>query len=108
MATQKNQPVGGRPTPELLEEWKKKYGRIHQLKVGEFIMILREPKTVDIERALAADPKGKKVFNFNRSIIENCKLYEDAGAREDDKRLQRFFNAIDQIIDMQEADVKEL
>ncbi len=100
--------VGGRPTPEIIKDWKEKYGDVSVLEADGYEIYLREPKTADIERALAADPKGKKAFNFNRSIIENCKLYEDAGARDDDKRLRKFFNAIDNLISLEEATVKKL
>lgn len=100
--------VGGRPTPEIIAQWKEKHGELFQLEAEGKIIVLREPNTADIERALAADPKGKKAFNFNRSLIENCKLYEDAGARDDDKRLRQFFNALDQIIELKEASVKKL
>lgn len=100
--------TGGRPSEDQINAWKQKHGAVHQLTADGYLLIIREPLTKDLERAFAADPKKNKAFNFNRSIIENCKLYEDAGARDDDRRLKKYFFAIDSIVDMEEAEVKKL
>ncbi|MDB0600692.1 hypothetical protein PL373_05945 [Tenacibaculum maritimum] len=97
-----------RPTQEQIKAWKKEHGALHQITVEDSIIILREPKIKDLERAMAADPKNKKKFNFNRSIIENCKLYEDPGAMNTDARILAVFAELDELIPEAEASTKKL
>lgn len=98
-----------RPNKAQIDKWKKEHGDIYQIKVnGDKIVILRAPKIKDLERAAAADPKGKKKFNFNRSIIENCKLYQDEGAMSTDAAIMAVFAELDQIIPVAEAETKKL
>lgn len=98
----------GRPDKAQIAAWKKEHGDIYQITVNGKIVILRAPKIKDLERAASADPKGKKKFNFNRSIIENCKLYEDEGALSTDEALMAVFAELDQIIPIAEAETKKL
>lgn len=97
-----------RPTPAKIEEWKKEHGNVFQFTVEGKIVIMREPKMVDLERASASDPKKKKPFNFFRSITANCKLYEDEGFFDDDKREMALHAQMDEIIEIKEAEVKKL
>ncbi|CAA0260485.1 hypothetical protein R8G64_13150 [Tenacibaculum maritimum] len=97
-----------RPTKEEIAAWKKEHGAIYQITVEDKIIILREPKIKDLERAMSADPKNKKKFNFNRSIIENCSLYSDPGAMDSDKKTLAVFAELDELIPEAEASTKKL
>lgn len=98
-----------RPTKADIAAWKKQYPEgIHKVTVGEKYLILRQPGMVDLERAMAADPKKKKPMNFNRSIVQNCKLYADPGIIEDDQSYLAVCSNIDEIIQVAEATVEKL
>lgn len=97
-----------RPGKAQISEWKKEHGALHQITVGGKIIILREPGVKDLERAMAADPKNKKKFNFNRSIIENCRLYEDEGAMDSDAKILAVYSQLDELIPEVEASVVKL
>ena len=47
-------------------------------------------------------------FNFNRSIVENCKLYEDEGALNTDGKIMALYGELDTIIPIAEAETKKL
>lgn len=101
-------PQSKRPTKEQIAAWKKEHGAVYQIDVDGKILILRQPTIQDLERAMAADPKRKKPFNFNRSIHTNCRLYEDPGFSSDDQVLLSAYAEFDQIIEMREAELKKL
>jgi hypothetical protein len=61
-----------------------------------------------MERAMTADPKKKSPFNFQRSIIANCKVYETPGAFASDKRTLAFYTLVDEVIEIPEGTVKKL
>ncbi|MAB37736.1 MAG: hypothetical protein CL528_11320 [Aequorivita sp.] len=97
-----------RPDKAQIAEWKKKHGNLHKITVDGKIIILREPGVKDLERAMSADPKGKKKFNFNRSIIENCRLYEDTGAMDTDAKILAVYGQLDELLPEVEASVEKL
>lgn len=97
-----------RPSAAEIKEWKKKHGELYQFEVEGKIVILREPTLTDLERATSADPKKKKPFNFHRSILANCKMYEDDGFSNDEKALMALFQEMDSVIEIKEATVKKL
>lgn len=97
-----------RPDATSIKNWKKQHGGLYQFTVEGKIMIMREPKMKDLERAMAADPKNKKPFNFHRSIISNCKLYADDGLLEDDDAYLALCGQIDEVVDVKEVEVKKL
>lgn len=101
-------PASRRPGKEQIQAWKKEHGALHQITVEDKIIILREPGVKDLERAMAADPKGKKKFNFNRSIIENCTLYQDDGVMNTDAKVIAVFSELDALIPEVETSVKKL
>lgn len=95
-------------TKAQIAEWKRQYGELYQFSVGGQILILRQPGMRDLERASAADPKKQKPYNFHRSIIENCKLYETPGMLENERNLIAVCAKIDEIIEVADAEVKKL
>lgn len=97
-----------RPTEAEIKAWKKAHDGLYQIEVDGKVIILREPKMKDLERAQAADPKRQKPYNFHRSIIENCKLYADPGLIEDDKNYLAVCSKLDEIVEVREADLKKL
>ncbi len=97
-----------RPTEAQIKSWKKEHNAIFQIEVNGGIVILRQPKMVDLERAMASDPKKKKPMNFNRSIVTNCKLYADPGMIEDETTFLAVCSNIDEIVEVADATVKKL
>ena len=96
------------PDANLIAKWKAEYGNIFAIEVEDYVLVIREPKVVDMERALASDPKNKKQFNFHRSIIANCKLYMTIGLDEDDQAMLGVFGEMDELVKTKEATVKKL
>jgi|SRR3990172_3636045 len=97
------------PNKEQIKKWKEQHGGLYQFTLPDGkIVIIREPKMKDLERAQASDPKKQKPYNFNRSILENCKLYEDEGVLQNDKNVLAIFAQMDEVIDIWDAEVKKL
>ena len=101
----------GRPTAEQIAEWKAKHGTLHMItsEDGEFQAIIRKPKLHDLERAMKADKAPKaKPLDFNRSILQNCLLYEDPGFRSDDEREVGLLTGVGEVVAIAEVTVKKL
>lgn len=96
------------PTPEQIAAWKKEHGDIYKLTSGAHTLIMRAPKLADLERAMASDPKKQKPFNFNRSIMNNCKLYESEGLSQDDSALAGIYGKMDELIQIAEVEMEKL
>lgn len=111
MTTKKiNQNPDGFPSDSQIKEWKEKYGKLKAFCDTEenIILIMRPAKMIDIERANASDPSGKKSFNFNKSILTNCKLWIKEGVEDNDDLLLGIFKEFTEIINTVEVRVKEL
>ncbi len=103
--------IGGYPSKEKIAEWKATHGKVHEFTYeGKPVLIMRSPKVKDIERAQTSDPKGKSPFNFNRSLINNCKLWLKDGVNEEEESplMMGIFNQLDKIVAIAEVEVKEL
>jgi hypothetical protein len=100
----------GRPNKEQIQAWKVQHNvdTLHQITVEDKIVILRPPGIIDLERALASDPKKQKPYNFNRSILSNCKLYADDGILEDKDTLMAVFAKLDEIVEIKDAEITKL
>jgi myo-inositol-hexaphosphate 3-phosphohydrolase len=96
------------PSAAQIKEWKAKHGVLKQITVDNKFMILRTPQLIDLERAQVADKDGKKPYNFHRSIISNCALYQTEGMMADDATARAVFGQLDELIVKKEAEVKEL
>lgn len=100
-----------RPDEKQIAEWKKKYGKVMQITIPEDdkILILREPGIKELELAASAKQKpGALPFDFNRSILSSCKLYEDEGFFSDDKRAMTAFTHLDKFNVVKESKLEEL
>jgi len=96
------------PSEEQIATWKKQHGAVYTIDVeGEPVLIVRKPKIADLERAMASDPTKKKPFNFNRSIVTNCKLWVAEGALENDDTVQAIYGAIGDVIEASEGSIKK-
>lgn len=96
------------PDAAQIKEWKAKHGKLKQISVENKFMILRTPQLADLERAQVSDKDGKKPYNFHRSIIANCALYQTEGMMADDSTARAVFGQLDELIIVKEAEVKEL
>lgn len=98
-----------RPSQSQIDAWKKEHGRVHSVTVKGQELIFRQPKMYDLEVALASrNAKNAKPYDFQKSIIANCKLYEDEGMLTNDEVLLSVVSHIDNIIQIADAEVKEL
>lgn len=96
-----------RPSKEQMIEWEDKFGATFTFFIGGCMLVIRKPKVVDLERAMAADPKKKKAFNFHRSIINNCKLYIEDDIVTDDDNFIALCSQIDEAIEMRDGEIKK-
>ena len=96
------------PTDEQIKAWKKEHGKVYKLTANGHVLIMRAPLLVDLERAMASDPKKQKPFNFNRSIMNNCRLYESEGLSTDDSALAGIYGKMDEIVQIAEVELGEL
>lgn len=96
------------PTKEQRAEWKSKFGTTYDLilQSGD-MMVIRKPRIPDLERASASDPGKKKPFNYNRSIITNCKLWETPGLMDNDDNVQEIYALLDEVIEIKQGTVKK-
>jgi len=110
--TKKIQPANTkRPDEAQIAEWKKKYPKMLKIYIAEDdkMLILREPGMKEMELATSAARKaGALPFDFNRSIVSSCKLYEDDGFFADDKRAMTAFGELDRFKLTKEVTVEEL
>lgn len=95
------------PTETQIAAWKKQHGAIYEINVGDKSLFIRKPKIVDLERAMASDPTKKKPFNFNRSIVTNCKLWVSEGMLDDDDCLEAIYEKIGDIAETVDATIKK-
>lgn len=91
---------------KTIETWKKKYGRVFRLDVDGHTAYLKKPDRHVL--ALASVEGGKDPIKYNEILLRNCWL---AGDEEIKKNDDLFFGAsakLQELIDIKEAELKEL
>lgn len=101
--------ISGYPSDSQIAAWKKEHGKLHEVKVKGKVLIFRQPKMLDLEIALSSkNVKNPKPYDFERSIIANCKVYEQDNMLSDDECMLGVITNISDIIKIAEATIKEL
>jgi len=96
------------PDQKQIDAWKKEHGDCFKLTYGKHALYIRSPKLADLERAMASDPKKQKPLNFNRSIMNNCRLFETEGLSSDDKALTGILSKMAEIVEIGEVEMEKL
>lgn len=89
-----------------IKKLKEKHGRIFQIKVGEKECIMRYPNRKDLAYA-SAGAVGNP-FKLNEIIFEQCWVQGDNEIKEDVGLFLGAVNSFSQIIELKEAEIKEL
>lgn len=102
-----------RPKKAELDKWKKEFGKLYGITTeDDQMVILREPKLAELERAIKAvnakPEKVQKPFDLQRAILPTIKLYEDPNMLEDEKNMMAVFTKMDEVVKFKEAEVTEL
>lgn len=112
--TRQQGPTAGtdeRPNDDQIKAWKKDHGKVYRvyLEDRKLLAYFRQPKIADLERAMKASKlKNAKEMDFNRSIIGNCLLYNDPGFRQSDEAELALLTAVNDVVNIAEAEVKEV
>ncbi|MGH2645630.1 MAG: hypothetical protein ACRDE2_16895, partial [Chitinophagaceae bacterium] len=73
------------PTNEQIEEWKRKYGKVFLLKVGDKECHLRMPDRTILGYATKISMDDKNPLKFNEILLENCWLAGDNEIKTNDQ-----------------------
>ena len=96
----------GQATPAQIEAWKKQYGDIYAVEVGDGICYLKKPSRKALGYASHASKSNP--LNFNEVILNDCWLGGDESIKTDDSKFLGISSVIAQIIDIKEAEIKKL
>ena len=94
------------PTPEQIEAWKKKYGSIFQLNVGDLSCILRKPTINDLSAANAVAIND--TFAYSRVILISCWLTGDEEIKTNDDYFLTAHRRLGEMIEIKEGEIKKL
>ncbi|NJM13969.1 MAG: hypothetical protein HC896_00040 [Bacteroidales bacterium] len=96
----------GQATPEQIEQWKAKHGKIWHIKVDGHIGYFKKP---DRRTMSAASTMGlKDPVKFNEQIMLNCQI---GGSDELQKNDELFFaagNVLGELVQFKQAEIKNL
>lgn len=94
------------PTKEQIAAWKKQYGGVFLIEVGDKAAYLRKPNRKDLGHASTVGKKDP--MKFNESILNNCWLSGDSEIKTDDNLFLGACNVLDDIIEFAQAGIKKL
>ena len=93
----------GEATPEQIEGWKKKYGKVFGVKVGGHICYLKKPDRKVLGFASVAgkvDP-----LKFNEAILNNCFIGGSEEIKKDDDLFLGASSVLQDLIQVKEAEL---
>lgn len=93
-------------TKEIIENWKKQYGKIFQVEVDGRFAYLKKPDRKAL--AMAAVVSKNDPIKYNEIILNNCWLEGDEEIKTDDALFLGVSGKLAEIIDIKEAELKEL
>ncbi len=95
----------GKATAEQISEWKKKYGDIFKVEVGDSVCYLKKPdrKTMSYVATLGNNP-----VRANEALLENCWLSGDENIKTDDEKFFGVSAQLSEIVQIKEAEITKL
>ena len=96
----------GQATPEQIEAWKKKHGKVFQVTTGNSVGYIHKPGRKELSYAShvgASNPLG-----FTEAILNSCWLGGDETIKSDDYKFLAVSSQLEKIITVAEAEIKEL
>lgn len=103
MAEQK---LKGQATPEQIEEWKKKYGKVSGIIVDGHIGYLRKPDRKTLSYASVAGQKDP--LKFNEVLLNNCWLGGSDEIKTDDELFLSVGSKLAELVTVKEAELVNL
>lgn len=96
----------GQATPEQIEEWKKKYGKLWAVIVDGHICYLKKPDRKTLGYASVAGKDNP--LKFNEVILANCFVGGSEDIKTDDEMFLGASAVIAEIIQVKEAELVNL
>lgn len=96
----------GQATPEQIEEWKKKYGKVSGIKVDGHIGYVRKPDRKTLSYASIAGQKDP--LKFNEVLLNNCWLGGSELIKTDDELFLSVGGKLAELIQVKEAELVNL
>ena len=97
-----------KPTQAQIDEWKKRYGEVHQITVDDMVCYVRPIKRIHIDHATvqATDKKGRfQPMKFNEILLRDIWIDGDREIFDND---DYFMAVIDQMDELKEEKVAKL
>lgn len=95
----------GQAAPEQIEAWKRQYGEVYTVTVGDSIGYLKKPSRKALGYASFASKKNP--LNFNEFILNDCWLGGDESIRTDDAKFLGVSAVLAELIEVKEAELKK-
>lgn len=95
----------GTATAEQISEWKKRYGDIFKVGVGDSVCYMKKPdrKTMSYVATLGNNP-----IRANEVLLENCWLGGDESIKTDDEKFYGVSAKLNEIVAIKDAEITKL
>jgi len=93
-------------TPDQINEWKQKHGKVFLISVGDLKGYFRKPDRKTLSAAMkfgANDP-----MKFNETLANNCWLAGDEELRTEDDNFMAVSSQFGELVKVKDAEIKEL
>jgi hypothetical protein len=104
--SEKKDELIGQATPEQIEIWKKKYGRVSALIVDGHIGYVRKPDRKTLSYASVAGTKDP--LKFNEVLLANCWLGGSEEIKKDDDMFLSVSGKLAELINVKEVELVNL
>ena len=96
----------GEATPEQIQEWKKKHGKVYQITVGDHVGYFKKPDRKIMGAASALGMKDP--MKFNETLMINCQIGGSMEIQSDDDLFMSASGVLAELIDIKAAEIKNL
>ena len=104
--SEKEDELIGQATPEQIEAWKKKYGKLYGIKVDGHICYLKKPDRRTLSYASVAGAKNP--LKFNEVMLNNCWVGGSEEIKTDDEMFLGVSGKMAKLINVKEAELVNL
>ncbi len=96
----------GQATPEQIAAWKKKHGKVFQVKTGDSVGYIHKPGRKEL--SYASHVGASKPLDFAEAILASCWLGGDETIKSNDDKFLSVSSQLEKIITVAEAEITEL
>lgn len=100
-----NEQLNGQATEEQISKWKKEFGNVWEVVIGESVCYLKKASRLTLRAALTFLDKDR--IKYMEIIVDNCWLGGDENIKKEDDSFYGLMAVVPELVEAKDAEIKK-